>query len=156
MHLFELSPNCSLTPRAALVFYFGIVAVSLTIAVGFAIVGYWPILPFAGLELLALGAALRWSMLQGQRRERIRIDEHYVRVSKTGRGDAREYEFSRAWTRVKLVKANQSTWPHRLLLTSKGKAVEVGRFLTEDERESLGRRLTEVIPGSPARLVKDF
>ncbi|MGI9329407.1 MAG: DUF2244 domain-containing protein [Gammaproteobacteria bacterium] len=156
MHLFELSPNCSLTLRTALVFYFGIVAVSLTIAVSFAIVGYWPILPFAGLELLALGAALRWSMLQGQRRERIRVDEDCVHVSKTGRGDTREYEFSRAWTQVKLVKAKQSTWPHRLLLTSKGKAVEVGRFLTEDERESLGRRLTEVIPGNPDRLAKDF
>ena len=59
--------------------------VSLTVAVGFALAGYWPILPFAGLELLALGAALRWSLREGQRRELIRVDEDRVLVRKVGR-----------------------------------------------------------------------
>jgi uncharacterized membrane protein len=130
-------------------FYLGIVAVSLTVAVGFAIAGYWPILPFAGLELLGLGAALRWSLQQGRRRELIRVDGSRVLVSKTGDRDAREYEFARPWTRVELVEAPTATWPRRLLLRSQGRAIEVGGFLTDSERESLGQRLAEIIPGLP-------
>ena len=151
MHCFELAPNCSLTTRSALIFYLGIVAVSLSVAIGFAIAGYWPILPFAGLELLALGVALRWSLREGQRRELIRIDASRVVVSKTSVRGVREYEFARPWTRVELVKARTTHWPRQLLLRSKGKAIEVGRFLTDSERESLGQRLKEVIPGVPGQ-----
>jgi uncharacterized membrane protein len=149
VHRFELTPNCSLTTRSALIFYLGIVAVSLTVAGGFAFAGYWPILPFAGLELLALGAALRWSLHQGQRRELIRVEDSRVLVQKTGREGERRYEFARPWTHVELVAARTTTWPRQLVLRSKGRAVEIGGFLTEDERESLGRRLAEVIPGRP-------
>lgn len=151
MHRFELAPNCSLTTASALVFYLGIVTVSLTVAVGFAIAGYWPILPFAGLELLALGAALRWSLLQGQRRELISIEDSRVLVRKTGRKGQCDFEFIRPWTRVELVGARASNWPRRLLLRSKGRAVEVGGFLTDSERASLGARLAEIIPGRPGR-----
>lgn len=151
MHQFELTPNCSLTTTTALVFYLGIVIVSLTFAVGFTLAGYWPILPFAGLELLALGIALRWSLQQGQRRELIRVEEGRVLVRKTGRKGAHEYEFARPWTRVELVAARTATWPRKLLLRSKGRAVEVGSFLTDSERASLGKRLAEVIPGMPGR-----
>ncbi len=151
MHRFELSPNCSLTKTSALVFYLGIVTVSMTVAVGFTLAGYWPILPFAGLELLALGAALRWSLREGQRRELIQVDESRVLVRKTGRKGEHEFEFARPWTRVELVDARTATWPRRLLLRSKGRAVEVGGFLTDSERTSLGERLAEIIPGLPGR-----
>ena len=150
MHRFELTPNCSLTTRSALIFYLGIVAVSLTVAGGFAFAGYWPILPFAGLELLGLGAALRWSLHQGRRRESIRVEDSRVLVQKTGGGGERQdYELARPWTRVELMAARTTTWPRQLVLRSKGRAIEIGGFLTEDERESLGRRLAEVIPGRP-------
>lgn len=109
VHRFELTPNCSLTMASALVFYLGIGAVSLSVAVGFAIAGYWPILPFAGLELLALGAALRWSLLQGQRRELISVEESRVLVRKTGRKRQYDFEFVRPWTRVELVEARATT-----------------------------------------------
>jgi len=151
VHRFELSPNCSLTTASALVFYLGIVTVSLTVAVGFALAGYWPILPFAGLELLALGAALRWSLRQGQRRELIRVDEDRVLVRKVGRKGECVFEFARPWTRVELVESRAATWPRRLVLRSKGRAVEVGGFLTDSERASLGQRLAEIIPGLPGR-----
>lgn len=145
MHSFELRPNCSLTPRSAAVFYLGIVTVSLIIAGGFAAAGYWPILPFAGLELVALGAALRWSMRQGLARELICVDERHVRVRKTAVAGKREYEFARPWTQVELRTAAVPCWPSRLLLRSMGRSVEVGSFLTESERRGLRRRLAEVI-----------
>ena len=53
-----IRPNCSLPWRGTVRFYLGIVIVSLGIAAAFAMKGIWLILPFAGLEMVALGAAL--------------------------------------------------------------------------------------------------
>lgn len=145
MHAFELRPNCSLTPRAATLFFLGIVAVSLGVAGSFAAAGYWPILPFAGLELLALGLALRWSMRHGRTREYICVDERRVRIRKAGVNRLREYEFARPWTRVELRRPASPNWPSRLLLSSMGRSVEIGAFLTEDERDGLKQRLDELL-----------
>jgi uncharacterized membrane protein len=52
-----LKRNCSISPGGMLR-VFGLLALaSLGIAMGFALAGAWLILPFAGLEVLALGAA---------------------------------------------------------------------------------------------------
>jgi uncharacterized membrane protein len=157
VHLFELRPNCSLTRRTATIFFLCIATVSLGIAGSFAAAGYWPILPFAGLELAALGAALAFSMRQGRMREMIRVDESNVTV-RTSHGDqVHEYEFQRPWTRVQLKRPSAGNWPSRLSLKSMGRSVEVGSFLTDDEREGLRGRLTEVIgnPGAAAPVVDE-
>ncbi len=145
MHLFELRPNCSLTRRSATVFFLSIAAVSLGIAGSFAAAGYWPILPFAGLELAALGSALYWSMRQGRMRELIRVDENHVTVHKMHGDQSHEYEFKRPWTQVHLHQPEATNWPSRLSLKSMGRSVEVGSFLTDEERDGLRARLTKVI-----------
>lgn len=128
-----------------MVFYLGIVAVSLTVAGSFAWAGYWPVLPFAGLELLGLGLALYVSMRRGRVHESICIDERRVVVSKTSPNQRAEYEFSRPWTKVELVAPPVGNWPNRLMLRSMGRSVEVGSFLTDSERDSLCNRLDTVI-----------
>ncbi len=128
-----------------MLFFLSIVAVSLGVAGGFALAGYWPILPFAGLELLGLGLALCWSMRHARTREYISVDERHVRVRKAGVKRLQEYEFARPWTRVELRRPASPNWPSRLLLSSMGRSVEVGNFLTEDERDGLKKRLDEVL-----------
>lgn len=150
MHLFELRPNCSLTRRTATLFFLGIATVSLGIAGSFAAAGYWPILPFAGLELAALGMALWLSMRQGRMRELIRVDDDNVTVHKSHGDQVRRYEFQRPWTRVYLQRSAATNWPSRLSLRSMGRSVEVGSFLTDEERDGLRGRLTEVIGKSSA------
>jgi uncharacterized membrane protein len=144
-HVFELSPNCSLTIRSAALFYVSILTASLTIAGAFAMAGFWPILPFAGLELLLLGAALCASLRRGRMREYIGISEHDVIVAGSRNGRAEEYRFARAWTRVELQPGAVPAWPSRLWLGSMGRRVEVGAFLTEGERRGLKIRLSQVI-----------
>lgn len=141
MHLFELSPNCSLTPRSAACFFASIVGVSLTIATVFAAMGYWPVLPFTGLEMLLLGAALRYSLKRGQRRQYIQVDGERVIVHRLSRERSESVEFARPWTRLEL----RATGPSRLFVASMGRRVEVGEFLTDAERLGLRRRLAEVL-----------
>jgi len=147
--VFELSPNCSLSPRSATLFYASVVAVCLPVAVACAAAGFWPVLPFAGLELAGLAVALRLSLRRGQVRETIRIDEREVTVGRASGREHSEHRFARPWTRVQLRKANVASWPSRLLVGAMGRSVEVGAFLTEGERRRLGRRLAEVIPATP-------
>lgn len=146
MHTFELRPNCSLTPRSAALFYLSIVTVCLATAGSFAMAGLWPVLPFAGLELLLLGAALAVSMRRGRARELIQVDERDVIVRKSAGREQVEMRFASPWTQVRLQTSPVRTWPSRLMLRSMGRGVEVGRFLTEDERRALNARLSQVIP----------
>ena len=145
MVFFELVPNHSLTARSAVLFYLSIVAMPLVIASAFTMAGFWPILPFAGLEVAALGVALYWSMRKTRVRELIRVDERNVLIRTHRPGKNREYEFLRYWTQIKLVRPKATYWPSRLILRSKGRSVEIGSFLTDDERDDLKRRLSEVI-----------
>ena len=103
------------------------------------------ILPFAGLELAALGAALYISAWRGGRREVIHITPEQVRVE-TGR-DVPEQEvvFDRSWVQVVIEKPWSHWYPSRLLLRSHGKQMEIGSFLNEEERQALAFTLRKAI-----------
>jgi len=148
VHFFELSPNCSLTLRSAALFYLSILAICLGTAGTLAAAGFWPVLPFTGLALLALGVALYLSLRRGQTREFIRIDERDVIIWRSERSRCAEYRFARPWTRVRLRMADAPAWPSRLFMGSMGRMVEVGAFLTESERRRLRTRLAELIPAA--------
>jgi len=150
VHVFELEPNCSLTSHAVFLLYLTILAVSLPVATACAMVGFWPVLPFAGAELLAFAIALQLNLRRGRVREFIRIDEREVTFRRSGDGREAEFRFARPWTRVVLRPAGVPSWPSRLVLASMGRTVEVGRFLTEGERRRLGARLAELLPARPA------
>ena len=115
--------------------------VSLGIASVFAAKGLWPVLPFAGAELALLWAAIEISMRRGRRREVIRILDDLIVVEKRDGRGRRRVEFARYWARLALVAAPRAGRPSRLLLRSHGRHCEIGRFLTEDARHALKRRL---------------
>jgi uncharacterized membrane protein len=150
VHLFELSPNCSLTSGTATLFYLSILAVVLPVTGACMVLGFWPVLPFAGLELLGLAVALQLSLRRGRKREFVRIDEQSVTVASTSRDRATEHRFARPWTRVELRAGHYPAWPSRLLVGTMGRMVEIGAFLSESERRHLGARLNELIPSLPA------
>ena len=56
-----IGPNASMTVKVAWTVMAVMAFVSLGIAALFTLQGFWPILPFAGLELAALGLALPMS-----------------------------------------------------------------------------------------------
>jgi len=156
VHSFELRPNSSLTPRAAAWFYGSLVAVVLCIAVGCAALGFWPVLPFAGLELAVLCGGVTWVQRRSEAREYIRVDDVSVVVEKCLRGWRGEtsrivYAFPRPWTQVDLRAGRPAHWPSRLLFRSRGRSVEIGAFLTDSERRGLKNRLAELLAADGRR-----
>lgn len=144
-HRFELAPNCSLTPRGARLFVGSLAAVTFAAAGCFALQGFWPVLPFAGLEIGLLAWAVRASMRRGSERELIVVSDEQVVVERRVPSGSRRTVFPRHWARVTLRGPLKAPHPSRLTIESHGRACEVGRFLTEDERRRLAARLEPLV-----------
>lgn len=154
----ELSPHCSLEPSQARLLFVSLCAGCLGVAAFLSLQGYWPVLPFAGLEMIVLGVALRLSL---QRRHEVQTilvseDEIQIRLARKGRCVA-DVVFPRHWARVKLRRAFTPSHPSRLTIESQGRVCEVGQFLTEEERRGLAARLGPLIGrlGESPPLVED-
>lgn len=141
----ELCAHNSLNPAQAR-WFLVTVAIGPTLTSGFCLfAGFWPVLPFAGLEFALLWLALRWSMRRGEQRESIVITADYVTInSQLGVAQANT-RFARHWTKVKLRAPQSALHPSRLCLESQGRACEVGGFLTDDERRALAVRLQQLV-----------
>lgn len=137
----ELAPNCSLTPRGARWFVGSLASVTFAVAGFFALQGLWPVLAFAGLEIGLLAWAVRASRRQGAEREVILVSGENVVVERCGPAGSRLTVFPRHWSRVTLRGPQTAPYPSWLAIESHGRACEVGRFLTEEERRGLAERL---------------
>ena len=143
----HVSANCSLSRKGAWIFFLVVTVSSLAVAGFFAWHGFWPVLPFAGLELFVLGVVLGYSMRQGSQREVISVyaDEVVVeRHTADGRSEAR---FQRHWAHARLAPPRGRARRTRLFLCAHGKEWEVGAMLNEHARAALGRRLAALIGG---------
>jgi uncharacterized membrane protein len=143
----ELAPNCSLTPAGAK-FFFGVTCLfSLAFAMIFVVQGFWPVLPFWALEMLALGLALHSSMKRRRYTQTVTITDSQISlITRSRRGEAKQ-EFARHWAKVRLRRPRARSYPSRLMIESRGRAFEVGSFLTEDERFRLAERLRNLVGG---------
>ena len=149
---FDLAPHCSLTPRTALLFFGSVCFATFGIAGAATIMGYWPVLPFAGAEMLLLGWALKTSMDRRHELETIDVTESEV-IIEYSKGTPRRVVFPRHWARVKIRHPKSPLHRAHLVIESHGRAYEVGRFLSEEERRQLAAHLGLVIGGmnqSPA------
>jgi len=148
----DLAPHCSLTPRGAGVFFGLVCLVTLGIAAVFTVLGFWPVLPFAGAEILLLAWALKSSMDRRFERESIDISDAEI-VVEYSRGSPQRVVFPRHWARVKIRRPKSPLHRGQLVIESHGRAHEVGKFLTEEERRQLAAELRRLIGGmnqSPA------
>jgi uncharacterized membrane protein len=141
----ELTPRCSLTASSARVFIAVVGGTCFAVASVFAAQGFWPVLPFAGLEIGLLVWAVRASMREGSRRETIEIDEERITIRRIDERGEHFSVFPRHGSRVTLRTPQTALHPSRLLLESRGRVCEVGRFLTEDARQSLAARLQQLV-----------
>lgn len=143
-----IAPNASLSGRQALWFMLTISTVALGIGMAFAVMGFWVILPFAGLELAALGAGLYVSLRNNAMREVVTVTQDRVRIE-TGRVDAPEsrirHEFMRAWVRLDVEPGRTTGGAGRLRLGASGQLIELGACLSEQQRLGLAQRLTKVL-----------
>ena len=141
----EICPNCSLSVRGAVMFFGSLCFVSFGIAGMLAIQGFWPILPFAGLEMLGLGWALKLSLARRFHRQTITVTDDQISIESRDRIDSSQVVFPRHWAQVKLRRPASRLHPSRLTIESHGRQCELGSFLTEAERRGLALRLHRLV-----------
>ncbi|HEV2285642.1 MAG TPA: DUF2244 domain-containing protein [Steroidobacteraceae bacterium] len=141
----EIRPNCSLTVRSARVFFASACVIPFGMGGLLAYKGFWPILPFAGLEMALLAWALKVSLERRFHSQTITVTEDAVAVESRLRRSSDRVVFPRHWAQVKLRRPAASLHPSRLTIESHGRHCELGAFLTEEERRGLAVRLTRVI-----------
>ncbi len=142
----DLAPHCSLSTRGAMVFFGSVCLVTFGVAGAATALGYWPVLPFAGAEMLLLAWALRSNMQRRLERESIDVSESEVVIS-YARGYPSRVVFPRHWARVKIRRPQSPLHRGQLVIESHGRAYEVGKFLTDTERRQLAAELRRLIGG---------
>ena len=128
----------SFSLRGCGIAFASLAAFSLVVAVVFAALGAWLILPFAGLEAVALYLAFSWAARHSDDSESLVIRGDVVALAVREQAQTRCYEFNRVW--AKLV-VDCRAREFRLALRSHGNEVEVGRYLDSDGRQMLAREL---------------
>jgi uncharacterized membrane protein len=132
-----LKRNCSLAPGQLAVLFGSLAFVSLAIGTAFAVQGAWLVLPFACIEVLALGAAFVVYARHATDYERIVLcrDCLLVETCRATRMQREQCDPSRA--RVEY----SGTRRELIGLVAAGRRIEVGRFVPESERPQLAKQL---------------
>jgi uncharacterized membrane protein len=136
-----LRRNCSITPKQLGLLYGSLCLLSLGISSYFWQQGATMVLPFALLELLAVGVALLVYARHAVDRERIALSGAQLVVELEKGGRVERCEFNREWVRVE-PKDND----HSLIeLSGQGRRVQIGRFLRPELRPALAREIRSAL-----------
>jgi uncharacterized membrane protein len=134
-----------MTPRQARVLAAVMAAAMGTIALFFASMGAWLVLPFSGAEWLLLAVALWVTQRRASDFEVITIREDCVNVELRRAELERLHRFQRPWLRLERVRSSVTGHPSRLFLRLHRKSIEIGSFLVEAERETLAHELQRLL-----------
>lgn len=138
-------PNYSSTWRGNLCALLAISVPSLGAAIGFTLMGAWPILPLAGLELLALGCALYYVNWKLQYRHVITLSDDCVRIDKGYYHPLRSWQFPRQNTGLTITSRPHPLDSPALALHDRAERVSVGEFLSREDAEELAELLRREI-----------
>jgi uncharacterized membrane protein len=139
-HSWIARPNRALSSRQAVGLLFGAAVATLPIAFIFSLVGAWPVLPFAGLEIAALWLALRHLHRHAADEERIEVESGTIAIHRQHAGIRTTHRFSRYWAQLRIEKPPDCPgW--RLFLRSHGRELEIGQLLTDTQKRTLAQEL---------------
>ena len=139
-----LRRNCSIRPTQLGWLYASICALSLGIGAAFWSIGAPFVIPFAGLEVMALGLAFILYAQHAADGERIMLEDDRLIVELENAGKLERAEFNREWVRVEPQADDYSL----IALSAQGRTVQVGRFVRPEMRPALAREIRMALRGA--------
>ena len=137
--------NFSLDAGGLLSLLIALAAVTLILAGLLAWQGYWPVLLIAVLQVVLV----TWILIRAWQRswlvETIRIGPDRIRVIQQRHTSKRQFELETAWAKVKVKRPAVAWYGPRVVLRSKSMELEVGGFLTGEEKHQLAEQLKSAI-----------
>ena len=144
--LFEavITPHRSLTPAGLSLLLAAICLACGLSAVGFFVIGAWPVAGFTGVELLLAAWLFHLNVRAARASELLVLTPDSLRIIRTDpQGRRQEQALSPAWLSVRLLER-----PGRvpaLLLSERGREEEVARALGEAEKRDLEKALAAAL-----------
>ena len=130
----SLSPHRSLSPEGFKWLIRGAVAANLVIGLPMYFLGAWPVMGFMGLDVFLLWYMFKRSYLDARRSETLLLTDRELIVDrKSPDSEREEHRLDAYWLKVELGE--------RLVLSSRGQRVVIGRFLSPDERDHVADQL---------------
>ena len=147
----SLWPHRSLPRRgfaAFLLITFGLITLPLFSVLGSAVL--WGLLPFLMAAVGGIWWALEHCYHTARLTEVLTIAPDTVHLLRTNpRGDTQEWDCNRYWAKVQMH-PNGGPVEHYITLKGAGREVELGAFLSEDERKTLYGELSDALaPPAP-------
>ena len=144
-HAWLLRPTRSMTWPQAKRCILLIAIFCLSIGILFAGYGLPLVMPFSGLEVVAVAVAFYLVLRDGERQELVRFDGGQLVIETGTQQLDQRVEFNRFWVRVELKRSRYRYHPTRLYVGTHGRAIELGHFLTDSERETFSRLLINAL-----------
>jgi uncharacterized membrane protein len=130
-----LLPHRSLSRKGFLILMIAIGAVSLIGGAMFVAMGAWPVTGFCALAAVLCYAAFRWNYRAARLAEKIDLAESELRVTRLHpSGKSESWSFNPYWVRFELRRRDNAA--DELSLTSHGRKLIFGAFLSDGEKES--------------------
>ncbi|WP_029010893.1 DUF2244 domain-containing protein [Azospirillum halopraeferens] len=139
-----LHPHRSLGRTGFLVLMAAVVLVSAVVGTAFLVQGAWPVTGFFGLDVLLLWWAFRANYRSARRYERVRLTDRELTVQRVAwKQPDRTWRFQPHWLRVSMD--DPPRHESQVTLSSHGRSVVVGSFLSPDERADFARALRRAL-----------
>lgn len=139
-----LLPHRSLSRKGFMAMMLAIGAVSFVSGLAFMVMGAWPVTGFFGLDVLLLYAAFRMNYRAGRLSEKVDLAERELLVTRlhpSGRSES--WRFNPYWVQFKYTQ--REVGADELSLSSHGKKLIFGAFLSDGEKESFAASLSAAL-----------
>ena len=140
-----LQPNRSWTWRANTHFVATLMILSCAIAISFTWRGYWVVLPFTVIELSVLLGCLYYCVRRTHTTEVITLSERELIYECGIRRPTERRSFDRYFSRFFVRKPQHPWYCKQIALRCRGEEFEVGRFLSDEEKDDLVHHLRRII-----------
>ena len=139
-----LHPHRSLSRTGFFVLMGVLIAISLIIGGIFLAAGAWPVFGLYGLDVLIIYLAFRKNYKNAQIYEKVRLSDDLLLVEKSDReGQKQQWTFQPYWLRVTVD--DPDAHDNKVRLTSHGKSVTIGAFLSPEERLEFAAALVRAL-----------
>lgn len=139
-----LYPHRSLDKNGFLILMCAIIGLSSLIAGYFWSKGAWPVIGFFGIEVLIVWLAFRASYLSAHDYETVVLTQTELVIQEySNRQGPKHWSFNPAWVQILIDDPVQHNSP--LTIMSHGKGVQIGTFLTPQERLDFANALRDAV-----------
>lgn len=140
-----LTPNRSWSWRANLIFLGVLGGLCLLIGTAFFLQGLWLILPFSILEVGLVGLALYYCVRRTHSQEVLTFSDDELLIERGRSRPEKRHVFKRLFARVFVRRPRHPWYPTRIAVRSHGREVEVGDFLSPEDKDLLIAELKRIV-----------